>query len=347
MRGGRFTILGSLLTTAILSGMVGVATAQHRLTLEVVTDLNVPRTATQDWARKLNGIGFDSVRLRTGTSSDKPSVEERGTPPRVNYHVTAFLSSKNELWVPGASFKQSEISKLKKWAEKLSIGGEQELSRKPGAFGMTKEEQDALKQKLETTITWSTTGGTVADLLRKFGQETGVEFKATGEATARMRQVPLVDQLQGFSAGTAMAIALRSASLGISPEREVGGKQFLMVAMLTEERQFWPLGWAPTDNPANTAPALFQFIEVEIMDTPVTEAVAAIGARVKVPILLDHSRIALQEIDLAEAKVKFPKRRTFYKNILDNLLFQVKLTMDLKVDENGKPFLWVTPIRRS
>lgn len=345
MRGGRFRIL--VLTMAILCGPAGVAMAQHRLTLEVVTDLNVPRTATQDWSRKLNGIGFDTVRLRTGTSSDKPNVEERGTPPRVSYHVTAFLSPKNELWVPGASFKQSEIHKLKQWAEKLSVGGEQELSRRPGAFGMTQKEQDELKRKLETTITWSTEGGAVADLLRKFAQETRVEFRATPEATARMRQVPLVDQLQGFSAGTAMAIALRSAGLGISPEREVGGNQYLMVAPLTEERQFWPLGWAPTDNPANTAPTLFQFIEVEIMDTPLTEAVTAIGDRVQVPILLDHSRIALQEIDLAEAKVKFPKRRTFYKNILDTLLFQAKLTMDLKVDENGKPFLWVTPIKRS
>ena len=46
-------------------------------------------------------------------------------------------------------------------------------------------------------------------------------------------------------------------------------------------------------------------------------------------------------------KVSLPEAKTFYKKILDRVLGQAKLTMELRIDEAGKPFLWISTLKKS
>ena len=94
-------------------------------------------------------------------------------------------------------------------------------------------------------------------------------------------------------------------------------------------------------------PGLFKFLNVEIADTPLAEALEAIRGRLKVPLLLDHNSLARQKVDLQAIKSAYPKGNTFYGRILDQILFQAKLKYELRLDEADQPFLWVTTIRRS
>ena len=75
---------------------------------------------------------------------------------------------------------------------------------------------------------------------------------------------------------------------------------------------------------------------------------AAIQQRVNLPFLLDHNSLARQNIDATQAIVSFPNRSTLhsYRKILDSILFKAKLKSELRVDEAGKPFLWITTARR-
>ena len=52
------------------------------------------------------------------------------------------------------------------------------------------------------------------------------------------------------------------------------------------------------------------------------------------------------QIDPTTAAVSLPETTTYYDRILDRLLFQAKLKYQLRTDEAGKPFLWITAIRQ-
>jgi hypothetical protein len=72
---------------------------------------------------------------------------------------------------------------------------------------------------------------------------------------------------------------------------------------------------------------------------------AAIEGRLNVPFLYDHNNMARDRIEPSQINVSLPAGRTFYNKILRQLLFQAKLKADLRADEAGKPFLWITTIR--
>ncbi len=90
---------------------------------------------------------------------------------------------------------------------------------------------------------------------------------------------------------------------------------------------------------------MLTYINVEINDQPLDESLAAIQTRLDIPFLFDHNALAKHEIDLHD-KVSLARTRTFYKKIIDQLLFQKLLVADVRVDEAGKPLVWITSVKK-
>jgi hypothetical protein len=42
-----------------------------------------------------------------------------------------------------------------------------------------------------------------------------------------------------------------------------------------------------------------------------------------------------------------PEARSYYKKVLSRVLFQAKMKCELRVDEAGTPFLWISPLKGS
>jgi hypothetical protein len=148
-----------------------------------------------------------------------------------------------------------------------------------------------------------------------------------------------------MSQGTALAAMLRPLGLGFAPQREIGGKVSLKIAPQKDLTELWPVGWTDDEKAKDLAPDLFKFLNVEIADTPLTEAMAAIQGRLDFPFFYDHNNLARDRIEPSQVRVSLPAGRTYYNKILRQLLFQAKLKADLRADEAGKPFLWITTIK--
>jgi hypothetical protein len=167
---------------------------------------------------------------------------------------------------------------------------------------------------------------------------------------------PFADELSGVSAGSGLAMVLRSAGLVLRPEKSrgrpvvyrIGAAEAGSVGQSTLGRiadadmKHWPIGWEPHGTPGEAAPSLFEFLNAEIDGYTLEETLAAIGPRVKIPIYLDHAALAGSNIDPSKIQVKLARTRTFYKRILDRALSQARLGSQVRIDEAGKPFLWVT-----
>jgi hypothetical protein len=61
---------------------------------------------------------------------------------------------------------------------------------------------------------------------------------------------------------------------------------------------------------------------------------------------MDHGALARRQIEPAHIMVSLPAQRTFYKNILNRILFQARLKGELRVDEAGRPLFWITTIQQ-
>ena len=76
---------------------------------------------------------------------------------------------------------------------------------------------------------------------------------------------------------------------------------------------------------------------------PAEQAIEAIKGRIKVPVLMDHNNLVRGRVDLKKA-VKVPAGKTFYRRILDRVLFQVGLKAEVRVDDAEKPLIWITTL---
>jgi hypothetical protein len=148
------------------------------------------------------------------------------------------------------------------------------------------------------------------------------------------------------SSGTALAAMLRPAGLVLTPEQPAGQSLGYRISKSAAGRESWPIGWNPQEPARKVLPELFEFLNVEIEEIPLSDALDAIGGRLKVPLLLDRNALALHNIDPNKVEVSVPSKRLTYIQILQKVLFKSRLKHEVRVDEAGKPFLWITSVKQ-
>jgi hypothetical protein len=247
--------------------------------------------------------------------------------------------------LPYGKFGINDRPAIEKWLNKLRDGGEDALSYKPAAFGLLPKQLVSVHEALAVSVENSTLGKPPREAAKAIADRLKLKFISDPAAQqALASDEPVGDELQGLSSGTALAAILRPLGLVMFPEKN-GSEIRLRIAGGGDAKEFWPVGWPPKGNPSETLPELFNFFKVEIDNSPLSDAMSAIAGRVKAPILLDHNAIAAGRVDL-NANVSFSAPSTFYSRALDRLLLQAKLKYELRVDEAGKPFVWITTLRQ-
>jgi hypothetical protein len=315
--------------------------ADPRIDIEISTEPGFLATGAREWTEMLSQAGFASIRLRGGKGDDTLSIQTRGTEAAPSYLVMGALTADGQLLLPKGKFGLRDRAKIEAWLAKLREGGQEGITVKPAAFGLLPKQLVAVHEALAVPVAFTTKGKQPREVARQIADKLSLKFTTdTAGQTALASEEPVADELQGLSAGTALAALLRPLGLVLVPER-AGGETRLRISDSRSAKENWPIGWPVKSNPGQTLPGLFKFLDVEVEQTPLSEVLAAIGGRLKVPLLIDHNSVARRSIDLNQ-KVDLPKANTFYGRALDQLLIQAKLKHELRIDEADKPFLWIT-----
>jgi hypothetical protein len=324
---------------------VSALAAEPRVHLEVVLESGFIPTDAARWSEMLDQAGFSSVRIRSGKDFESPAIEASGTGGAKSYRVVGLLNANNQLTLTKGRFGLGDRAKIEEWLRKLRESGEEGVTVKPAAFGLLPRQLVAVHEALAVPVKFSTKGQQPREAAKQIAA--GLSLKFTTDSAGQKSLAadePIADELEGLSSGTALAAILRPLGLVLVPEKS-GTDIRLRIVSSREAREHWPVGWPSKKGPRETLPDLFKTLNVEIDQTPIGEAIEAIGGRLKAPILLDRNALAAARIDLATAKVGLPPTKTYYDRILDRLLFQAKLKYELRVDEAGKPLLWITAIQ--
>lgn len=360
----------------IVLGCATVARAAPVIELEIAAEHGLQITAPQQWLQLLTGIGIRNVRIRGAEPADAPAVRNRGTPQQPRYHVLGILSTREQLHLPGGTFGRGDLNRLKDYFDRLAADGGERLTAPQTLFGLTEQEIAAVLTDLTQPVGIETKGQAPRAVLDQLQSNLKSRFAIDPAADRFLQNAkPTTDELRNLSAGTAVAILLRAQGLALYPEKPRGqpvrfriaphpGEAALAAgrtartlnptsnASLSNEsaagkpndftRTTWPVGWETDRAPGAAAPSLFEQLNAEIEGFTLAETLAAIGPRLKVPYYLDHLALAEVQIDPAAVQIRIPRQRISYKRLLDSVLTQARLGCEIRADEAGTVFVWIS-----
>lgn len=310
---------------------------------ELVAERGYSATESQRWIQFLAKLDLTSIRIRQAEPNERAAITNRGTEASPVYHVVGVLTSRNRLRVPGGEFSLGDREAVAAWLKKLETDGVEGPTQKTTAFGLTAQQLVSFHETLAPAITCTSKGRRCGDVVRDIVRGLPLEYVVSDAAKRAFAKDDVCeDDLSGLAAGTSLAAVIRPLGLVFRPEKS-GMTVRLWIGEVTETQEAWPVGWPSEETPVKTAPKLYEMLNADISNVALGKTLTAIQQKVAIPFLLDHNGLARQRIDLAAVKVKYPQGRAMYRRVLDNLLFQGKLSSDLRIDEAGRPFLWISP----
>ncbi len=312
--------------------------------LEIVGDDRGQLGQQQEWMEMLQEVGADRIRSSTSARPGGPAVEEIQSGSTTVIKVRGILLGR-KLRMPGGEFAITDRDGIAALLQRLrDDGAEQTLAEKAG-FGLTSAQLVELHAGLAEPVEGVTRGESFKAVFGAIRTKLPVPLVMTPEVEGLLaaEEAPVRDELQGLSLGTSLAAVIRPLGLVVVPQRPQGGAlQIALVAGETVE-EFWPIGWPVEEQVADTAPGLFEKTDVEIRGFKLADALAAISGRTAVPVLYDHNSLAEKEVDPAEEIVTLTRPQLTCFSIIIKLCGQTRpaLAPELRMDEAGKPFLWV------
>ncbi len=312
--------------------------------LEIAGDNSVGAAMSfQQWGQALAAAGVQNFRLRSGQTGDKPSIEVGGTEQMPLYKVTAVLGTGDVLVVPGGKFRRTECKKLAAWLDDLAKRGPPDKREKISAFGLTASQLEKVNSDLSKAVGFSTKGMTRSEAVTKIGGQLGLSLKVEGTLADDDK---IEEELSGFSSGTALACILRPIGFCMVPQAD-GETLSHLVRKTQLDKEIWPVGW-PAEGAQKVLPALYEYHNVNVSGVTAAKLLDVVGKQVNAPVLYDHNALARYGIEPEKATVSHPQERTTYSIALRKMLAKVEkggLKFEVRVDEAGKPFLWVSTIK--
>lgn len=310
-------------------------------------DANFPVTTQQQWYRLLTELKVDNLRIRKAIAGDKAEIKIGGTQTGPVYRVTGILRANGQLVVPGGKFSSRDRGQLAAWLTKLREEGPERVQAGDKLpFGLTPSQFAAVNADLSQKVDFVTKDMEVQKAVARIAGD--LHFPLSVERSASpylQRAEPIRENLKGISCGASLAYVLRSAGLTLEPRLDARKQPAYVIAKGSSGRTPWPVGW-PADKPARELlPELFEQLNVEFDDVLLTDALAALGGRLKTPVLYDRYALARNGIDLEKTVVALPPSRLAYAIILRKVLHQADLKGEWRIDETGAPLLWVTTLK--
>jgi hypothetical protein len=315
--------------------------------MELATQSGFSPLESRQWYETLSALGVQGLQIRAMRSGDEPEVSETGVGGNKSYRVVGVLTADGVLVLPGNKrFRKTDRTGLRAWLDELRTWGPQGSPEGQAAFGLSAEAVKALMDDIRRPSGLASTDLALDDAATQLARQFRHPVDLTDDQKAALARNGKVGvSLDKIALGTSLAYVLRPAGLVWYPERTPTGEVRLRVVDSRQVQEFWPVGSEPDGRDVEALPILMEFIPVEIEPSPVLPVVETIRSRLDVPLVIDRNQLVKHGINLDAVQVSHPRKRSYYKKILETLLAPAGLQVQLRMDDNDKPFLWLTSLR--
>lgn len=362
---GGWVLAATLTSTAALSRTAAderpavsgprVPTAQTAAREQFVLEIDVLvqpqpsyRINAQQWGRAFQELGY-VVRFRDGRAGERARVEdlERSSTPTTL--LVGIMEADGAIVFQGRKYRLSQPAACLELFERLQTWGAAGPPSSSPTWGLTEAQFAAVTQllsvKTETAVTLRTPMEAIDSLALPNIFRLQFTEAARERAFAVLEDSEAVGQnLQGISKGTALAIALAQFGLGYRPQagREAGEGYILEVDVGDESSNLWPVGWKTKEALGTLLPALYRSIPVEVDDVEVSAFVQVIADKLGIPWYRSTSALQAARLDLTQLKYSRKPDKVSPSRLLILLGDKFQLGLDVRTDESGRCFLWVT-----
>jgi len=314
------------------------------ISIDLLADRFASGINSQRWGAEFRKYGI-TVRIRQPLLDDKPEVTERMRGRLRFVKAVGTLKRDGSIQFPDRTFRLSDSAKIKEWLTELTVYGAQgSVEGKPG-FGLNKNQFAFVFRALSEPTRQEFEDASFDEALQKLDMPQALPLRITADAELRLKQYPpkfpMPAGLKGLSRGTVLAIVLNNAGLGIHPGRTPAGRLEMVATPLRDDAAKWPIGWPLSRAPLHIAPKIVEVVEVDLDDKPLLDVLDGVATATKIPVLVDIWRIRQADIDLEEFRVTQAPKKMTWSGFLDRATFP-RLMREIVVDENGKPFVWIT-----
>jgi hypothetical protein len=109
-----------------------------------------------------------------------------------------------------------------------------------------------------------------------------------------------------------------------------------------ESTNLWPVGWKTKEQVNVAVPALYKAIPVSAEDFQLTALIDVLSSKLQVPHF--YSSASLRAAGIFPAEIKYSRKpdKISPMKLMQLLGDRYQMGLDIRADENGRCFLWIT-----
>lgn len=363
---------------AVLAACVSVEAFQrgaagrpkYDIRLEVFCEGALQPMAAQKWGAELNkrDANLQGVHIRSAAAAEELDIVNAGGN---SWNVKGMLKRNDTLQMPGGqTFSTGQYRQIyphleetidamlaREEAAKVAAEFTAETGRPAPTeklpFGLNARAYEAMFADLEKPVAFKTKGMQRGEFIRKITGEMAHTANVQDEFTRRLAEDTedvLTEELSGLSRGTALAYALRYVGYclvpGMASETPAAKPVYHFIPAKDSPDEIFPVGHDLQIRVTESFPVILERFNANVDGAEVNAVLNALCGRMDTVILYDYNNMARLGLSTDNVNVNMAPKKVSYNELLDTVLYQAKLQKQLRVDEAGKVFLWVTPMKK-
>mgnify|MGYP003381004918 CR=1 FL=1 len=304
------------------------------------------RINAQEWGRVFQQLGY-SVKFREPRGGEGPRVEDQDRDDYLSTRVVAAMAADGTIRVGKQKFDTEMTQPLVLALEEIRKHGAKGPPDSSPTWGLTDDQFKDVVQLLAAPVESPVELQSSVLAIESIGLPGNMKMKFTDAARekafgTRPETAPAALELQGFTKGSAIAIVLSQYGLGFRPRYIAPGHFDIEIDRGNESSNQWPIGWKPEQSFSEILPAYFRAIPLDVEDVNINALVGAISEKMAVPYFSSASALQAKGLDINALKYTRKNDRISPARLLTAIGDKTDLGFDVRVDEAGKMFLWVT-----
>lgn len=304
------------------------------------------RINAQEWGRVFQQLGY-SVKFREPRGGEGPRIEDQDRDELLSTRVVAAMSADGSIRIGNQKFDTETTQPLILALEEIRKHGAKGPPDSSPTWGLTDEQFKDVIQLLAAPVENSVELQSSVLALESIGLPGNMKMKFTDDAREQAlgkkpESALETIELKGFTKGSAIAIVLAQYGLGFRPRYIAPGRFDIEIDCGNESSNMWPVGWKPEQSFSEILPAYFRAIPLDVEDVTIAALVGAISEKIGLPHFSSASRLNANELDITTLKYTRKNDRISPARLLTAIGDKMHLGFDVRVDEAGKMFLWVT-----
>ena len=304
------------------------------------------RIKAQEWGRAFQQLGH-SPRFHEPKAGDVPRVEDVERGGHVTVSIVGGMAADGSIRIMDHQFTLADLKRLTALLDELSMYGAAGPPKSNPKWGLSDDQFLEITKLLMEPITAPVTLQSPVMTVESLGLPEGMRLKFTdaarGKALGRRPEAsPEALELTGISKGTAMAMVLAQYGLGFRPLHSGLNRYDIEIDTGDETSNLWPVGWRSQESAAVVLPAWLKSIEFQLDQIEVSALAEAVAHRLQIPLFQSSHALLAEGLDLDVLTYSRKQDLVSPSRLLTAVGDKLKLGFDLRVDEGGKLFLWVT-----